>query len=514
MKKPAAILTLILLSAAAAVPSFADSAAARKRPAPPVDEIALKGVKPTGTPTANPRDTVMYSGDTTGAATWQRALASCGGVSGAPGPMNYQVQPFHVGTNGAYDITSVQAGGWDGYLVIYQGTFDPNNQTTNCIGGDDDGAGGIGTSEVFGLALTAGTQYWVVTTGFDNAEFGAYTNTITGPGTVTLGALGGTVDLSITKTGSVPESGNFSYTLTAANAGPDPATAVVVTDALPASLTYVSDTCGGGVVTLTGGQTWQWNIGALAAAGSSTCTLTVAIATPGCQPVTNVASISSTNFDSNPSNNNATATNATEAVADGGFEGGSPSADWTEASTNFGTPLCTVAACGTGTGTGPHGGDWWSWFGGIAAPEVGSMTQTVTIPAGASLSFWFEAPVCANSTDFVRAQIDGTTVWEATGAHPQCNTVGYVQQTADISAFDDGASHTLTFTSTISGSPSGTNFFIDDISIAAPTCVPPIPNGPDFATSFDVAVPTLSEIGLAAMAILMAASAFVVLRKR
>jgi hypothetical protein len=115
----------------------------------------------------------------------------------------------------------------------------------------------------------------------------------------------------------------------------------------------------------------------------------------------------------------------------------------------------------------------------------------------------------------VRIQIDGTTVWEATGTHPECNSVGYVNITADISAFDDGAAHNLVITSTISGVPDGTNFFIDDVSIAAATCEGGGGPGPGtFETTFDVAVPTLSEIGLAAMALLMAASAFLVLRKR
>lgn len=504
MNKPAAILSMILLSVATALPSLADGAA-RKQPTAPVDEYALKKVPQTGSPILNPRDTVNYNNTIVGAPTWTRPFADCTGATGL-GPMGWHSQPFHVSAAGSYDVTSVQ-NGWDGYIFIYQGSFNPASPNTNCVIGDDDGAGGIGTSEILGVALSAGTQYFVVTTAFENGEEGTFTNTISGPGTVTLGALGGTVDVSITKTGTVPDSGNFDYTLTVANAGPDAATAVTVTDVLPTGVTFVSSSCGGTVA----GQTFTWNVGGLAAAGSVTCTLTVSVTT--CLAVTNTATVVSTNVDTNPANNTSTATNATEAVADGSFEGGTPNGDWTEASSNFGTPLCTEADCGLGTGTGPHTGDWWAWFGGIAAPEVGSMTQSVTIPAGASLTFWYEFPVCANSTDFVRATIDGTTVWEATGAHPDCNSVGYNQATVDISAFADGGTHTLVFTSTISGAPSGSNFFIDDVSIAAGTCVPG-GGGGQFETTFDVAVPTVSEVGLMAMALLMAMSAFVVLRKR
>jgi hypothetical protein len=277
-------------------------------------------------------------------------------------------------------------------------------------------------------------------------------------------------------------------------------------------MTYVSDTCGGSAA----GQAWTWNIGGLAAAGNAACTLTVDVGTTGCSPFTNTANVSSTNFDTNSANNSSTASNATEAIQDGDFEDGSPSTFWIEQSDNFGTPLCTVAGCGTGTGTGPRSGDWWAWFGGIAAPETGSMTQNdIVIPENSTLSFWFEAPLCANATDFVRITIDGTTVWEANGTHPECNSVGYVNITADISAFADGGTHDFVITSTISGNPDGTNFFIDDVSIAAATCEGGGGPGPGaFETTFDVAVPTLSEIGLAAMALLMAASAFLVLRKR
>lgn len=504
MNKPAAILSMILLSAATALPSLADGAT-HKRPTAPVDEYALKKLPQTGTPIANPRDTVMYSDTLVGTPTWTRPFADCTGATGL-GPMGYQVEPFYVSANGAYDVTSVQ-NGWDGYIFVYQNSFNPASPNTNCVIGNDDGGGGIGTSEIFGVALSAGVQYFVVTTAFENGEEGTFTNTITGPGTITLGALGGSVDLSITKTGTVPASGNFDYTLTAGNAGPDAASGVIVTDVLPAGVTFVSSSCGGSIA----GQTFTWNIGGLAAGGSVTCVLTVSVTS--CQAVTNTATISSTNLDTNSANNSSTASNATEGVADGSFEGGTPNADWTEASSNFGTPLCTVADCGTGTGTGPRTGEWWAWFGGIAAPEVGSMTQSVTIAEGSTLTFWYEFPVCANGTDFVRLQIDGNTLWEANGTHPDCNSVGYNQQTVDISAFDDGGVHTLVFTSTISGSPSGSNFFIDDVSISAATCGGG-GGGGQFETTFDVAVPTVSEIGLMAMALLMAASAFVVLRKR
>ena len=54
-------------------------------------------------------------------------------------------------------------------------------------------------------------------------------------------------DLSVTKVGppTVNAANNIVYTLTVANAGPSAATSVVVTDALPANVTFVSATVGG-----------------------------------------------------------------------------------------------------------------------------------------------------------------------------------------------------------------------------------------------------------------------------
>ena len=152
-------------------------------------------------------------------------------------------------------------------------------------------------------------------------------------------------------------------------------------------------------------------------------------------------------------------------VADGGFEAGTPSPFWNEASTNFGTPLCD-AGCGFGGGSGPHSGSWWAWFGGISAYEEGSVDQNVTLPSGsATLSFWLEVPVaCTNPTDYLEVLIDGTQVFLVDGTSSLCGVVGYSLQTVYISAFADGGVHNLEFHSEIFGG-GVTNFFVDDVSI-------------------------------------------------
>lgn len=139
------------------------------------------------------RDTVNYSDTIVGGPSWDRPFADCSCCSGL-GPVTYHVQEFTVDTAGDYDLSSVQDG-FDGYMLIYQDSFDPLAQDTNCVAGDDDGPGGIGTSEVTGLTLAVGTTYLFVTTGFAAGDEGTFTNTITGPGIITLGGGGQQADV-------------------------------------------------------------------------------------------------------------------------------------------------------------------------------------------------------------------------------------------------------------------------------------------------------------------------------
>ena len=165
-------------------------------------------------------------------------------------------------------------------------------------------------------------------------------------------------------------------------------------------------------------------------------------------------------------------TMAANVVQDGSFEAGSPNPFWTEASSVFGSPLCTIADCGTGTGTGPRTGTWWVWFGGAGANvEVGSVTQSVTMPAGgvATLAFWTEQMVCstAGTADYLEVLVDGTQVWLTTAADPACGVLGYRPITVDLGAFADGGTHTLVFRSVSTGAGSS-NFFVDDVTLGAP----------------------------------------------
>ena len=119
---------------------------------------------------------VTISGDTSAPdGSWDRPIGSGPSISGL-GPVNFDVQSFFTDTDGLYDLSSIQ--GYDGYIHIYEGVFDPLDQLTGLIGGDDDGDTGIGSSDIDGLILMANVQYFFVTSGFGFDDFGAYDNTI------------------------------------------------------------------------------------------------------------------------------------------------------------------------------------------------------------------------------------------------------------------------------------------------------------------------------------------------
>ena len=308
--------------------------------------------------------------------------------------------------------------------------------------------------------------------------------------------LGDVGDLSIDKSGHVGVGGPSSYDLVVENLGPFDQTNVSVEDILPGNVSYVSNTCGGSEV----GGVFTWDIGNLANGASASCQLEVELNSGICEAVDNTATVQGDLADP-PGNNSSTTTNGGgNLVADPGFETGTPNAAWTEASTNFGSPVCDVGSCGTGTGTGPRTGTFWTWFGGIAAFEEGSMSQTLTIPTGANtLSFWIEAIVCNSPVDFMEVLIDGNQVYLIDGSSPLCGSLGYTQQTVDISAYADGGNHTLEFHS-ITSSGGVTNFFVDDVEIdSAPTCIEvgiPI-----------LEIPTVGQWGLLAFALLLACGA-------
>jgi hypothetical protein len=132
----------------------------------------------------------IFTGTTVGGPTWNRPL---GGTPPTPPASTvgtatrYQALTFTVSSTGLYDLLSVATNpvNWDNYTHLYVTAFDPLNQFTNILRGNDDFPN-IGRSGFSGVSLTAGLNYIFVTSGFANADFGAYELRISGPGTATL----------------------------------------------------------------------------------------------------------------------------------------------------------------------------------------------------------------------------------------------------------------------------------------------------------------------------------------
>jgi uncharacterized repeat protein (TIGR01451 family) len=115
-------------------------------------------------------------------------------------------------------------------------------------------------------------------------------------------------DLSITKVsdalGNVDINDTVNYTVTVNNIGMLAATNVVVTDTLPASLTYTSSTCSDGTTSTVTGQTVTFNLSDIAAAASTNCVITTTVT--GFGQITNTASVSADN-DPTTANNSSSA---------------------------------------------------------------------------------------------------------------------------------------------------------------------------------------------------------------
>lgn len=154
-----------------------------------VDEVALKATSPNPPRTVlSTENLVSYNGSNVGGAEWDRPFADGTCCSGL-GPVRLTTQLFSISANDTCDISSTQ-NGFDGYIFIYRDPFSSTAQTTNFVAGDDDGNGGIGTSDIMGLPLMGNTTYVYVTTGFANGDEGSFTNSINCPSaTVTLGAF-------------------------------------------------------------------------------------------------------------------------------------------------------------------------------------------------------------------------------------------------------------------------------------------------------------------------------------
>ncbi|MCX6874982.1 MAG: M6 family metalloprotease domain-containing protein [Verrucomicrobia bacterium] len=140
-------------------------------------------------------DQVVYTsfnftapGTTVGRSLWNRPDAGTppAVLSTLGTAVPYDMMRFTVSTTGTYTLksTSTNPAWWDNFLLLYSAVFDPAAPLANVLVGKDDYPGaGVGTAG-FSTTLTAGTPYFLVTSGHGNTDTGAYTLNISGVGSV------------------------------------------------------------------------------------------------------------------------------------------------------------------------------------------------------------------------------------------------------------------------------------------------------------------------------------------
>ncbi|MBT8404547.1 MAG: DUF11 domain-containing protein, partial [Gemmatimonadetes bacterium] len=127
-------------------------------------------------------------------------------------------------------------------------------------------------------------------------------------------SLSSSADLAIAKSGpaSAVAGDTLVYTLTISNAGPSTATAVVVTDTLPAGTSFVRASTGGSA----SGRVVTWTGGTLAPAATAQVTVTARVLPARTADITNVATVASAVADPVAADNRATTTSTVQVAAD------------------------------------------------------------------------------------------------------------------------------------------------------------------------------------------------------
>ncbi len=156
-------------------------------------------------------------------------------------------------------------------------------------------------------------------------------------------------------------------------------------------------------------------------------------------------------------------------IVDPGFEAGTASSGWVQASTNFATPICDEASCGDGGGPCvPRTGTFFVWYGGAGgAVETGSVEQAVVIPNGTTgaITLWVKIAQVGPgiAEDKLDVSVDGSVLATVT-ALDSVAYADYAQLTVDVSSMTDGNAHTLR----IEGFQSTTticNILLDDVEM-------------------------------------------------
>ncbi len=122
----------------------------------------------------------VISGNTSASPTYDRSFDDFSDLSPSGTGVHYDTYTFTAAVSGDYIFNTTAA--FDSFVFLYEGSFNPLDSTANgVIGNDDIIFGNSFFASGFEIALTAGTTYVYVTTGFASTDAGAYSTTIAGP---------------------------------------------------------------------------------------------------------------------------------------------------------------------------------------------------------------------------------------------------------------------------------------------------------------------------------------------
>jgi uncharacterized repeat protein (TIGR01451 family) len=222
---------------------------------------------------------------------WGLALDASGNayIAGYTSSQSFLPSPFRGFGGGAYDafVAELNAGASGIVFSSYLG------------GSGDDQARGIALDSANSIYITGWTASPDFPTAFPVQAYGGSRDAF-------VAKIGVAADLALSMAApaTTPPTSHFNYTLTVTNNGPLPATAVTLSDPLPAGVTLVSAAASQGSCSGTAPVTC--GLGALGSGASATVTLAVNPTGPG--QVSNTAGVTAAEPDPNPANNSATAT--------------------------------------------------------------------------------------------------------------------------------------------------------------------------------------------------------------
>jgi large repetitive protein len=308
---------------------------------------------------------------------------------------------------------------------------------------------------------------------------------VAGNNTAHAGVSSRVADIAVAKTVDHPApavGSTVTFTVTATNNGPDAATLVVVSDLLPAGLTFASATPSQGSYDA---GTGNWAVGSLSASGpGATATLTVTARVTGSGTIANTAALASLfQRDQNPANNSATATLTVPPAADLSLRKTVDNAtpdhgdqvtftlevrnDGPDATTGMvvADPLPASLAYVTSTGAGTYNSLTGSWtIGNLAVGASAAIAISVTVSSeGATTN---TAEVTASGLPDPDSTPGNGAPGEDDQASVTLNARGVadlsVTKTVDISAPTVGSSVTYTLVLANAGPDTATNVIVRD----------------------------------------------------